>query len=107
MRAHRIWVKTGRLIAGSAEEPFPGKVNIILEGEFGEDHLVIDDKIDVSSKVLAVTRVLELYGPVPTTTWTRLAAFADAGATQITVASAAGWNVGDVIVLGPSGSDPE
>lgn len=107
LRAHRIWVKTGRLIAGDADTPFPGKVNIILEGEFGEDQLVIDNKLDMGSKVMAVTRGLELFGPYPDTVWTRLAAYADEGATQITVVAAAGWNVGDQIVLGPSGSDPE
>ena len=42
---------------------------------------MIDDKLDVGSKVLAVTRGLELYGIYPETVWTRLAAYADAGAT--------------------------
>jgi len=37
--------------------------------------------LDVGSKVLAVTRGLELYGIYPGTVWTRLSAYADAGAT--------------------------
>jgi len=74
-------VKTGKIIAGNATTPFPGKINIILEGNLEDDSLVIDDKIDVGNKVLAVTRGLELYGISPTTVWTRLAAYADAGTT--------------------------
>jgi hypothetical protein len=40
---------------------------------------VIDEKLDVGNKVLAVTRGLELYGIYPETVWTRLVAYADAG----------------------------
>lgn len=46
-----------------------------------EQSLVIDSNIDVGSKVLAVTKGLELYGIYPETVWTRLAAYVDAGAT--------------------------
>jgi len=58
-------------------------LNIILHGTYGDRALVIDDKIDASNKVLAVTGGIELYGNPPATTWTRLAAYADAGSTTI------------------------
>jgi len=61
--------------------PFPGKINIILEGDLEEDSLVIDDNIDAGNKVLVVTKGLELYGKFPETVWTRLAAYADANVT--------------------------
>ena len=57
-------------------------MNIILHGTYGDRTLVIDD-IDASNKVLAVTGGIELYGNPPATTWTRLAAYADAGSTTI------------------------
>lgn len=52
--------------------------------------------------MLAVTGGLEFYGVEPQTTWTRLTQTALAGATKINVASAAGWSVGDSIVIAPS-----
>ncbi|CAK63336.1 unnamed protein product (macronuclear) [Paramecium tetraurelia] len=107
LEAERIWVRSGKLLAGNSTNPFPGKINIVLNGEFGDNPLVIDANLDVGNKVLAVTRAMELYSKPPGTVWTRLAAYADAGATTITVAECADWAVGDEIVFGPSGSDPE
>ncbi len=45
---------------------------------------------------------LYLYGVTPNTIWTRLYAFADAGATQIQVQNPSGWAVGDTIGISPS-----
>ena len=69
------------MLAGNSTNPFPGKITITLNGEFGDAPLVIDANLDVGNKVLAVTKGLELYSTVPGTVWTRLAAYADAGAT--------------------------
>ena len=69
------------MLAGNSTNPFPGKITITLHGEFGDSPLLIDANLDVGNKVLAVTRGLELYSTAPGTVWTRLAAYADAGAT--------------------------
>jgi len=61
---------------GSATTPFTKKANIILYGSRDDTNLLIDEFIEGSSKVLAVTHSIELYGVVPGTVWTRLAAFA-------------------------------
>jgi hypothetical protein len=45
--------------------------------------------------MFVVTGQLSLYGPIPTTTWTKLAEFARPGDNSIKVISAAGWEVGD------------
>lgn len=45
---------------------------------------------------------LELFGNPPGTIWTRLTAFADKGATSITVGNVTGWKVGDELGLAPS-----
>src|SRR5207248_10649656 len=42
----------------------------------------------------------------PATTWTKLSATAAAGATSIQVLNAAGWRVGDEIVLASTDYDP-
>ena len=66
----------------------------------------MDEFIEASSKVLAVTHSIEAFGVVPRTTWTRLAAFADKGSNTIQVLEANDWKVGDDIVIAPSGRIP-
>jgi G8 domain len=91
---------------GKPDAPFVGKAAIELTGVKGEDALIIDPFIDASSKVLAVTGELNIYANTPGTVWTRLAEFADAGATTINVLDAVDWKVGDSIVIAPSGVIP-
>jgi len=45
--------------------------------------------------MFVVTGNLELYGSPPATAWSRLTAFADIGATSITVGNVSGWKIGD------------
>jgi hypothetical protein len=52
--------------------------------------------------MLAVTGGLEFYGIEPQTAWTKLTETAFINSTQIKVISAAGWSVGDEIVIAPS-----
>ena len=56
---------------------------------------MIDDEVDASNKILAITYGIELYGSQPGTTWTRLTSFASAGDKTITVESASDWKIGD------------
>jgi len=56
--------------------------------------------------MIVVTGRFELYGVPPTTTWTRLTTWADAGATSISVGSTEGWKIGDQIGIAPSFSNP-
>ena len=56
--------------------------------------------------MIVVTGRFELYGVPPTTTWTRLTTWADAGATSISVGSTKGWKIGDQIGIAPSFSNP-
>lgn len=52
--------------------------------------------------MMVVTGQLNLYGMAPETTWATLTEWADKGATEISVSSVAGWEVGDDIVIGPT-----
>lgn len=54
------------------------------------------------NKMLATTGGLEFYGNPPSTIWTRLTETAEVGATQIQVAEANDWVVGDKLVIAPS-----
>ena len=52
--------------------------------------------------MLAVTGGLELFGIVPQTVSTKLAATASIGDNSVRVLSANGWKVGDLICFGSS-----
>lgn len=79
LQANYIFARSGKILAGNATHPFPGAITIQLNGNFGENALLIDDEVDASNKVLAVTNGIELYGTAPGTTWTRLSSYATAG----------------------------
>ena len=53
-QAHYIWVSQGAIIAGSPEDPFKNKINIILHGTKDSKYLVIDPSAS-GNKILAVT----------------------------------------------------
>lgn len=72
----------------------------IDESLFVGDHTMAPYETDVGVWVLA-GGVLDLQG-TRKRPWTRLSGGADAGATSITVADAAGWQVGDEIVVTPA-----
>lgn len=107
LQAKRIWVKQGKILIGSAAAPYTNQANIILYGGRDDTNLLIDEFIEASSKVLAVTHSVEFYGVVPGTVWTRLSAFADAGSNTIQVLESNGWKVGDELVIAPSGRIPQ
>lgn len=89
----------GTLRAGSERAPFRRRLMITLTGD--------DPGGDVPSKMIAVYGggTLELHGE-PRLSWTRLAATAPAGATQLQLDAAADWRSGDRIVLASSSYDP-
>ncbi len=51
--------------------------------------------MQAGNKLFAVTGTLRLIGNPPATTWTKLSAYANVGATSISVLSASGWAIGD------------
>ena len=72
IKTNHLWVRAGSLVAGAADEPFPGEIDIILLGVQSNEHMVIDDTITPANKVLCVTGRMELYGKFPGTVHTRL-----------------------------------
>lgn len=74
----------------------------MLTGDKESQFFLIDQFVAPLNKAIAVTGVLSLYGPAPTTTWTRLYQPGRASDTQIEVTSAEGWLDGDEIVIGPT-----
>lgn len=92
--AQNIWIKGGSLKAGLKSTPFTHNLTIEMTGDKSGTGFTVSPDL-TGNKMFVVTGRLELFGAAPSSIWTRMTAFADAGATSITVASAAGWKVGD------------
>jgi len=91
------WVLVhGGLYAGSSEEPYRGRAVITLTGPETDDSV----GHGMGTKFLAAMGgTIELYGDMVGASWTRLARDAHPGDDAITLADAAGWRVGDRIVV--------
>ena len=89
----------GTLRAGTERTPFRKRFVITLTGD--------DPGGDQPSKMIAVygDGVLDLHGE-PRTSWTRLAATAQAGATQLELERAVDWRPGDRVVVASTSFDP-
>ena len=87
----------GLFKVGTASDPFRHRATITLTGAESEQ-----DVMDMGTKVLGVMGgTLELHGR-RTKGWTRLAAMAQPGATEIQLATTLNWRPGDRIVLASS-----
>lgn len=90
IRAKNIWIFSGSIKAGTSSVPYPGELTFEIIGNKSDRSLVVDPQL-AGNKMFVVTGNLELYGPVPATTWTKLTAMARPGDTSIKVISTAGW----------------
>jgi cell migration-inducing and hyaluronan-binding protein len=102
LTAERIQV-AGTLRVGTEARPFTHRATITLTGA----REGADPALGLRTKALAVMSggTLDLHGE-PRTGWTRLAATAPAGATEITLEREPGWRAGDRIVLAATDFDP-
>jgi len=94
IEAENIWIKTGSLKAGTNTTPFTHKLALQINGNFDDIGFTVSPDL-TGNKMIVNTGRLQLFGSPPTTTWTRLTAFANIGDTSITVLSTAGWKIGD------------
>lgn len=68
--ADSIWVRAGSIVAGSADDPYLNKIEIVLTGNRNSKPVIIDDISATGTKSLAVIGQLALYGVFPATVWT-------------------------------------
>src|SRR5499433_1531911 len=101
------WIMVhGELEIGTEAKPHTLKATITLTDNVKDEDfggLGGNDRSDRGIMMMGGT--LNLHGNT-TNTWTKLAATANAGATSIQVLNAAGWRVGDEIVLASTDFDP-
>ncbi|HUQ82641.1 MAG TPA: G8 domain-containing protein [Gemmatimonadaceae bacterium] len=89
----------GKLVVGSESAPFAHKMVFTLTGD--------DPGTDQPSKMIAVYGLgaLELHGE-SRTAWTRLAATATAGSTQLLLDGPTDWRAGDRVVVASTSFEP-
>ena len=102
------WIMVhGELEIGTEAKPHTRKATITLTDNVkGEDISGVGGTTDrVDRGILLMGGTLNLHGD-RTNSWTKLSSTANAGATSIQVLNAAGWRVGDEIVLASTDFDP-
>src|SRR5678815_4178742 len=103
------WVMVhGELEIGTEKAPHTRKATITFTNNVKDEDISgvggTNDKVDRGIMLMGGT--LNLHGENRTNTWTKLANTAAAGSTSIEVLSAAGWRVGDEIVLASTDFNP-
>jgi cell migration-inducing and hyaluronan-binding protein len=102
------WVMVhGELEIGTEAKPHTRKATITFTDNVkGEDISGVGGTTDrVDRGIMLMGGTLNLHGPEKNT-WTKLAKTAEAGSTSIEVLNAAGWRVGEEIVLASTDFDP-
>ncbi|XP_056597030.1 fibrocystin-L-like [Triplophysa dalaica] len=100
-----ISIQGGRLIAGRADQPFRGELQIILKGNHLTPDWLLPD-INQGSKVLGVFGSLDLYGMPHNVYHTKLERTVQAGNNTLFLEEAVDWKVGDRILLSTTSYDP-
>src|SRR6187402_1805968 len=103
------WVMVhGELEIGTEKAPHTRKATITFTNNVKDEDISgvggTTNKVDRGIMLMGGT--LNLHGENRTNTWTKLANTAAAGSTSIEVLSAAGWRVGDEIVLASTDFNP-
>src|SRR5499425_978689 len=97
----------GELEIGTEKAPHTRKATITFTNNVKDEDISgvggNNDKVDRGIMLMGGT--LNLHGN-QTNTWTKLSSTANAGSTSIQVLNAAGWRVGDEIVLASTDYDP-
>jgi cell migration-inducing and hyaluronan-binding protein len=98
----------GELEIGTEKSPHTRKATITFTNNVKDEDISgiggTNDKVDRGIMLMGGT--LNLHGENRQNTWSKLAKTADAGSNSIEVLSAAGWRVGDEIVLASTDFNP-
>lgn len=99
--AHYIYVQNGFIEVGTEEEPYQSRITITLHGEKYDPHIPI-----FGNKCIGVRYAsLDMHGVPRDVTWTSLDSTVLPGSTQITLIEPVDWQVGEQIVIAPTGFD--
>jgi len=99
--ARYIFVTGGLMEVGTAEFPYTSRLTITMHGNVYDPYLPI-----YGNKVIAVRfGTLDMHGVERSKTWTVMDSTAEAGSTQITLATAVDWVAGEEIAVAATSYD--
>eukprot|EP00607_Mallomonas_marina_P005433 CAMPEP_0182439766 /NCGR_PEP_ID=MMETSP1167-20130531/86632_1 /TAXON_ID=2988 /ORGANISM="Mallomonas Sp, Strain CCMP3275" /LENGTH=3836 /DNA_ID=CAMNT_0024633535 /DNA_START=462 /DNA_END=11972 /DNA_ORIENTATION=- len=91
-------------IAGENQTSYEGHVNIDLYGaKSSSTPIVVGESRVIGSKVIAVMGSFIAIGQTKTVSWSRLSETAAAGQSTVTLKQSVDWEVGDSVVISPTG----
>jgi hypothetical protein len=100
--ARYIFINGGSMEVGTEEFPYTSKLTITMHGNVYDPYLPI-----YGNKVIAVRYgTLDLHGVERTPTWTLLDFTVEAGGSQVTLAEAVDWQVGEEVAIASTSYDP-
>ncbi|KXZ43941.1 hypothetical protein GPECTOR_77g37 [Gonium pectorale] len=103
LQAHYILVVGGNFSIGTVEKPFPGRANITMHGPPNSRDLPL-----YGAKAIAIRNgVVTFHGQHKVPHYTVLNQTANQGETAIVLNGQVNWQVGDRIVVAPSGFHPD
>lgn len=101
LKTYNLWVRAGELNIGSADEPFPDKATIELQGDHTEHYFAFNRHIEVGNKNLVVTGTVNMHGKARTGR-TRLIQSVYRGQRDFVVEQRLDWQVGEQLVFAPT-----
>jgi hypothetical protein len=103
LNVENIWIRGGRLEAGTSRFPYLGQATIRLVGGKETDAIAVEEQgVAAGNKVIANVGTLRLFATPRVNTMTRLLAIAEKGATSITVEPGLDLVEGERIALAPT-----
>ena len=99
--AHYVFVDGGYMEVGTEQQPYTSKLIITMYSNRTSPEIPT-----FGNKVIGVYNgILDMHGPPRTPVWTFLSQTAQSGSTSITLSTAVDWQVGEKILIAPTGYD--
>ena len=95
-------IQGGKFQVGTQEEPFTHKFDLLLTGNHYTVDQPLPDGPNLGAKALGVFGFADMHGQDIGVAWTKLAATAAAGSTEIELSEAVTWAAGNEIVISTS-----
>merc|ERR1719483_1010979 len=95
-------IQGGKFQVGTQEEPFTHKFDLLLTGNHYTVDQPLPDGPNLGAKAMGVFGFADMHGQDIGVAWTKLAATAAAGSTEIELSEAVTWAAGNEIVISTS-----
>ena len=102
LRAHGIYVQTGKFNIGSKTTPYTKKAKITLFGNFDSNTITTGQLVEAGNKAIVNNGEIRMYG-TKRSRMSRLTAEANKGDTTVMVEKGLDWAAGELLGFAPTG----